>query len=239
MRKHLSVLALWYRCSFKSVALTLVVMSAAEMILFARALSQFDPAFPVALEQLLEGSLIPQACMMGFMWTVLNLYSMSGSYTLARLSIREEAAALWQTVYNACCLLLFWAVQGILILMMCLWYARWMDSAYVSGQTAVLAAYRIPFFHRFLPVADWLIWLSNLLLVTELAFSPACAGLRLRRGSRSSLCFLGMGLMMLTEGLGAAELMELEHLLLFAAILCLCVDGAYFVERWRGKPDEE
>ena len=45
--------------------------------------------------------------------------------------------------------------------------------------------------------------------------------------------------MMLTEGLGAAELMELEHLLLFAAILCLCVDGAYFVERWRGKPDEE
>jgi len=239
LRKHLSVLALWYRCSFKWEALCMVVMSVAELVLFARALGKADPAVSVALEELLAGSLIPQVCMLGFTYVVCGLYSMSGANTLARLSIREETAALWQTVYNACCLLLFWAVQAVLILIMCLWYARWMDSAYVSGQTAVLAAYRIPFFHRFLPVADWLIWLSNLLLVTELAFSPACAGLRLRRGSRSSLCFLGMGLMMLTEGLGAAELMELEHLLLFAAILCLCVDGVYFVERWRGKPDEE
>jgi len=239
MRKHLSVLALWYRLNFKRTAFLLSVMAASELALFARALYKNDPATPVAMETLLENSYITTACMLAFVYIVVEFYHIGDRNTLGRLSIREEAVALWHGAYNGVCLLLFWAVQAMVILVMCLWYVRWLDPAYVSAQTVVLAIYRIPFFNRFFPLADWLLWLGNILLAAELAFSPACAGLRYRRGSRNFAGLLGLVLMLLTVLLSASQLIELQLLPLFAAVIFGGADVAYFLKRWRGEPDEE
>lgn len=190
MSKHLSVLALWASSTLGRVLAVLALTAAVETGLFWRVLAGMEREWPASMDSLLAGSGIYWVCVAAFL-LVMALLSCSGcefqgsklSYTLRRLSIREEAAVLWQAGYNAACLLLFWAVQAAVMLGLCLWYVGTVDPAYVSEQTVFLASYRIGLFHALLPLEDWGLWVREIVFLLVLAVDGACAGLRQRRGS--------------------------------------------------------
>ena len=194
MRRHLSVLALWARGTLGWVLGVLAAMAAAETALFWRVLAGSKGETPAGIDGLLAASGVYWACAIAFVM-VMALLVFSGcefqgsrlSYTLRRLSIREEAAVLWQAGYHLICLLLFWAVQTAVLLGLCLWYTRAADPAYVSGQTVFLAFYRIGLLHGLLPLEDWGLYLRNIVFLLALAVDGACAGLRQRRGGSAAM----------------------------------------------------
>ena len=114
---------------------------------------------------------------------LISTLSQSGSkldYTIRRLRIGYHRLWLCQSVFNAACFLMFWAVEIFVALLLC---RLWVSSMEVeSHQTVYLAFYRSELLHSLLPLDDVTRWVRNFICFTGLGFSTACAPIFQRSG---------------------------------------------------------
>lgn len=215
MRKYMSVLGLAARATLVRVLVLTAVCAAAAAFLLCRA--PFTEAAPdlVGARPWLRS--LESA---GSWWPVLAVYALGfgllaallcrtgcsfGSrteYTLGRLRIREGAVTAVWTVYNAACLLFYWAVMAAAVYGAMVWRA----GVYASGapaaalgenaaysaalgglQAVLLAFYGSPFLHHLLPLRDGGVWAADLICLLACAFGAALFSHRQRQGRLSLL----------------------------------------------------
>jgi len=191
MRQHFSVLMIAARSTVYKIAALLLLMTAAETALFLRLLRKAPTGELYSLEELFRASGIPIVCGAAFLLlcTILCLtgYELSGSrtrYTIQRLSVSEGAAALLWSAYNMICLLVFWAVQLLAVLLLCRFYTGYMDPVYYNDQTVFIAFYRSWFLHSLLPLDETSRYIRNAVIIFALGIATACFSLKQRRGEK-------------------------------------------------------
>lgn len=243
MKKHLSVLALYARNNFSRILVLLIAVSALDVLIFRlhwnRLSYRFTDGLPVPMEEMLPG--IPLA----FYLSLVLLSSLlshssddaqSTGYTFQRLRIREETAALWKAVYNAVCILTFWAVQAATALGLCCWYAAAIPGQYRSSQTVFLAFYRDTYLHNLLPLDNWTRYLCIGALLLALGFTTAVRSYKLRRGSRYGwgfsifLCGVVAGYF---NSCGIAD-WAIDAFGIVLALVSVAVDASYLINNRRG-----
>lgn len=241
MKKHLPVLALWARIHLRKVLGLLLLMVLFEGVLFGWRLHRTGEP-PPAAESLLPG--IPLICGITFL-ALLFLLSWGGGSspatgcTLGRLSIPEEGAVLWQAVFNALCLLLFWAVQTAAALALLGWYAASLPPEYRSGQTVFLALYRSNFLHNLLPLDHWTRYLRNGVLALSLGFAAGAWTYKLRRGSTYGWWVsVVLGSLAWAAFTGSISNWVLDVMVSLAALAVAWADAWYLYNGWRGDLDE-
>ena len=116
---------------------------------------------------------------------LISTLSQSGSkldYTIRRLRIGNRSLCLCQSVFNAGCFLIFWAVEILVALLLC---RLWMSSREVASHQAVyLAFYRSDLLHSLLPLDDVSRWVRNFVVFLCLGICSACAPVLQRRGEQ-------------------------------------------------------
>ena len=101
-------------------------------------------------------------------------------YTIRRLRIGKRSLCLCQSVFNVACLLMFWAVEILVALLLC---RMWVSTMGVeSHQTVYLAFYRSELLHSLLPLDDVSRWVRNLVVFICLGICSACGPVLQRRG---------------------------------------------------------
>ena len=243
MRKHLSVLALWAGSTLHWVLGIAGVTAGAQLLLFRRALAMAAEE-PIVLDEAVKAAGIPLAATVGFV-LFCALLSISGcalqgsrtEYTLRRLSVREESAVLWKAGYHVVCLLLFWAVQVGVLLLVCRWYSDALPAQYRSEQTAFLAVYRIEFFHGLLPLENQLVWWRNIVAVLGLALNTACFSFRQRRGKFSILPLLAL-LTVLWGFCGGVREAAVHELMILAICMWMAFDVYALICSRRGGEED-
>ena len=172
MKKHSSVFMLMARSTIYRVLGLLILMTVAEAGLFWLRLQQGAIDGNFSLEAIISESRLSWACAAFFLFVNVILswgsYTISDTYTAARLSVSGKAVYLWQCVYNMLCYLLFWMVQILIAIGLCRVYEAMAPAEFVSNQTVFLAFYRSKFLHSFLPFEDTWVWIRNILLVVAL-----------------------------------------------------------------------
>jgi len=237
MKKHVSVWMLLNRFTFWKLFLVLVIMCAAQIILFQRVLirelhyAELDLSF-VALEAILEKSRIGWALAGGFIAYTAVLSgggcafgSMSG-YTLRRLSVSEKTVFVWQSVHNALSYMLFWASQVGISLLLCFWFENTAET-HITGQTVFLAYYRSDLFHALLPLDDIIIWIRNFLVCIGLGIAAAAFPYRQREGKFGSeiVVLVCLSLVWFVSGLGNYQL----DVLLLSGFIITAMEAIYHV----------
>ena len=231
MKRHLSVLMLAARNTAYKITGILLVMAAAEGVLFYAAFQSARALGPYGLELVITESRLALVCLAGFLG-VCALLSLSGcelrggrlGYTMKRLSIREETTAVWWAVYNVLVFLIFWAAQLAIALALCYLYTLKADPAYVSSQTVYLAFYRQKFLHSLLPLEETSRYLRNAVLAVGLGVTAACLPVRQRSGMRSVAVIL---LAALTAAVFPAEMGSFwNDLMLMLATLAVTAGAA-------------
>ena len=218
MKKHSSVFMLMARSTIYRVLGLLIVMAVAEAGLFWLRLQQGAIDGNFSLEAVISESRLALACAAIFLFVNAVLswgsYTVSDTYTAARLSVSGKAVYLWQCIYNTLCYLLFWMVQILIGIGLCRVYEAMAPAEFVSNQTVFLAFYRSKFLHSFLPFEDTWVWVRNILLVVALGVcSSRITGKNRKIGIGS--CFLIAATdVFFVQGIGEAVA------LIIAAIVC-------------------
>jgi len=181
MRQHISYWMLLCRSTIVKILTLFAAMTAAEVGLFFLRGTQ-----AVGLEQMAQAAWLKWvfAAALVLMTVILEgTLSTSGSkldYTLRRLGLGRRSQFLWQSLYNVLCLLLLWAVQLFVAILLC---RLWMDAREgLRGQELFLAFYRDEFFHSILPLDDLSRWGRNLFAFACMGVSSACVPVCRRRG---------------------------------------------------------
>ncbi len=254
MKKHLSVLALYARDNLSRVLTLLLLMCSAETLLFwtrwQRSSTDLITSWGPELQErelfITFENLLKWVYPVSFLFLLLlTLLLCRGgehrpAYTLRRLRVREETAALWEAVYNSICLLLFWAVQTAAALGLGVWYTTLIDPKGVTRQTIFLAFYRCAFLHNLLPLDNWPRYIAVAVQLAALGFSAAMMTLKSRRGSR-----YGWGMPVFLWGcLTAFFRQELDNGLAAAVGICVALaavitDGSYLIRCWRGREQDD
>ncbi len=191
MRQHLSVLMLAARSTIYKILGLFALAAIAEGALFYFALQKTLSGEHLGLEQLMSESRIALVSGVSFLLlcALLSLTGceISGSklrYTLQRLSVGEKTIVFWWAAYNAACFFLFWALHVVIALLLSRLYVARIDTAYVSGQTILLAFYRNNWLHSLLPLAETSRYLRNASFVLSLGVNAACFSYHQRRGEK-------------------------------------------------------
>ena len=218
MKKHSSVLMLMARSTIYRVLGLLIVMAVAEAGLFWLRLQQGAIDGNFSLEAIISESRLSWACAAFFLLVNVILswgsYTISDTYTAARLSVSGKAVYLWQCIYNTLCYLLFWMVQILIGIGLCRVYEAIAPAEFVSNQTVFLAFYRSKFLHSFLPFEDTWVWIRNILLVVALGVcSSRKPGKNRKIGIGSCFLIAATGVFFV-QGIGEAVA------LIIAAIVC-------------------
>ena len=218
MKKHSSVFMLMARSTIYRVLGLLIVVAVAEAGLFWLRLQQGIIDGNFSLEAIISESRLSWACAAFFLFVNVILswgsYTISDTYTAARLSVSGKAVYLWQCVYNTLCYLLFWMVQILIGIGLCRVYEAMAPAEFVSNQTVFLAFYRSNFLHSFLPFEDTWVWVRNILLVVALGIcSSRIPGKNRKIGIGSCFLIAATGVFFV-QGIGEAVT------LIIAAIVC-------------------
>ena len=221
MKKHSSVFMLMARSTIYRVLGLLIVMAVAEAGLFWLRLQQGAIDGNFSLEAVISESRLALACAAIFLFVNAVLswgsYTVSDTYTAARLSVSGKAVYLWQCVYNTLCYLLFWMAQILIAIGLCRVYEVVAPAEFVSNQTVFLAFYRSKFLHSFLPFEDTWVWIRNILLVVALG---VCSSRQPGRNKK-----VGVGACILIAASGVFFVQEIGDatsvlFLVIAAVLC-------------------
>ena len=116
---------------------------------------------------------------------LVSTLTQSGSkldYTIRRLRIGKGGLCLCQSVFNVACLLMFWAVEILVALLLCRLWVNTMGAE--SHQTVYLAFYRSELLHSLLPLDDMSRWVRNFVVFICLGICSACAPVIQRRGGQ-------------------------------------------------------
>ena len=218
MKKHSSVFMLMARSTIYRVMGLLILMAVAEGGLFWLRLQQGAIDGNFSLEAIISESRLSWACAAFFLFVNVILswgsYTISDTYTAARLSVSGKTVYLWQCVYNTLCYLLFWMVQILIGIGLCRVYEAMAPAEFVSNQTVFLAFYRSNFLHSFLPFEDTWVWVRNILLVVALGIcSSRIPGKNRKIGIGSCFLIAATGVFFV-QGIGEAVA------LIIAAIVC-------------------
>lgn len=241
MRQHLSVLMLAARSTIYKVLGLFVAMAVTEGTLFYFALQKALGGEPIGLEQLISQSQIAVVCGICFI-LLCALLSLTGSefgggklrYTLQRLSVREEITVFWWAAYNVVCLLLFWAVQLLIALLLCQLYVTQMDLTYVSGQTVLLAFYRNSWLHSLLPLAETSRYIRNGVLILSLGVCASCFSFRQRHGE-PGIAVVALAVVVTVSFPKAMGSFGSD---LFLAFIALCITTGAVAGIWKERGDE-
>ena len=221
MNKNSSVFMLMARSTIYRVLGLLIVMAVAEAGLFWLRLQQGPVDGNFSLEAVITESRLVLACAAIFLCVNVVLswgsYTISDTYTAARLSVSGKTVFLWQCVYNTLCYLLFWMMQILIGIGLCRMYEVMAPAEYVSNQTVFLAFYRSKFLHSFLPFEDTWIWFRNALLIVSLGICSSRVPGKNRK--------IGIGACILLAATGVFFVQEIGDMtsvlfLVIAAVLC-------------------
>lgn len=214
--KSRSILALWAlyaRSSFYKILLVLAGMAVVEGISFqvvCRRLGQ--SGVPASPEKMLDDLFLQVVFLAAFglvyfilLWTESEHRGAKCSYTLLRLKVTERQQFAVRTIYNVLCLMLVFAVQTALAVLVCRVYAERLPEEFVSPQLLFLAFYRNRFLHCLLPMAETGKWIKNSLLL--LAFGmEAAEGIR-GRSYIGSICLYILTARLFAEDIGTADVL--------------------------------
>ena len=221
MKKHSSVFMLMTRSTIYRVMGLLILMTVAEAGLFWLRLQQGAIDGNFSLEAIISESRLSWACAAFFLFVNVILswgsYTISDTYTAARLSVSGKVVYLWQCVYNTLCYLLFWMAQILIAIGLCRVYEAMAPAEFVSNQTVFLAFYRSKFLHSFLPFEDTWVWIRNILLVVALGVCSSRTPGKNRK--------IGVGACILIVASGVFFVQEIGDMtsvlfLVIAAVLC-------------------
>ena len=217
MRKHLSVLALAARGTVcRAIAITILAAALAGALLWLvpayedRVVyanedgSVTSEYYPIDFKYLPAKTGAAAVCAVGFaaLLAVLSLnccgYGAKTGLTVRRLRIGEDSLCLWWTLYNAVCVLFYWAVMAavcVAVVKLRIDTVQMPYGSYTPGpQTLLLSVYSGSFLHHLLPLRDAAVWLENLLLTALCAASAARFSHAQRRGSFSIAPFIALAL---------------------------------------------
>ena len=217
MRKHLSVLALAARgtvCKVIAVTILAALLSGALLrlvpayenrVVYANddgsVTSEYYPSDFSALPGKTGAAAV---CAVGFaaLLAVLSLngcgYGAKTGLTVGRLRIGEDSLCLWWSLYNAVCVLFYWAVTAavcVAVVKLRVDTVQMPYGSYTPGpQTLLLSVYSGSFLHHLLPLRDATVWVENLLLTALCAVSAAQFSHAQRRGRFSIAPFIALAL---------------------------------------------
>lgn len=187
MKRQISVLMLAAGSSLSRVTAALLLMAAAEAVLFWHTLRQVLQAGGVpGVEALFDQPGMRLLWAAGLLLVTAALWlgtgGRSGSrvcYRIQRLPVRRRAVLSWWALYGVCCYFLAWAVQLLTALALCRLYAVLTGGVLQNGQTLFLACYRSAFLHSLLPLQDTARWFGTgaWLLGTGVSAAGAAAAL--------------------------------------------------------------
>lgn len=109
------------------------------------------------------------------------------NYFLARLRHRRMTLFWNQAGYNALCYVLLFSVEALSLLTMCMITVHRFPESY-NAQSVMLACYQSHLLHTFLPLSDWLGWLTLGVMAFFLGVTTAAVPVRNRGGKASASC---------------------------------------------------
>ncbi len=109
-------------------------------------------------------------------------HSEKTAYTVKRLRITEKKFFYIQTVYNALIIFILFALQAVLLFVMCKYYISTVPDRFISEQSLFLAFYRVDFLHSILPLEDTFLSVRNAFIIVGLAFASASFSFKGRHG---------------------------------------------------------
>jgi hypothetical protein len=199
MRKYFSVFLVAVRSTMYKIMGILILMAAAETILFWIQLKGIESGIPLSLEELVRISRISLVSGAAFLAVccILSLvgYEMSGSrtrYTIQRLSVKEEAVVLLWALNSMIALCIFWAAQLGIVLLLSKIYIDFLEPVSFNRQTIFLAFHRSGFLHSLLPLEETSRVLRNVAMIFGLGIAAACFAQKQRQGQK------GIAIMVLT-----------------------------------------
>ena len=194
MRKYLSVIMLMARSSIYKILPAIIVMILAEYFLFSRKLSlaAYAPgtpkeAFP-SLEMVFFESNIMWVLFAAFIIITVLLcrtgceFKNKQGYTLKRLLISEKGVFFCQAAYNTCIYLTLWGIQLMTVLWFCHMYINEPAFGDLGTHTVFAAFYRNDFLHSLLPLAEFGIYIRNIILTLALGCASALFPYKQRMG---------------------------------------------------------
>ena len=238
--REISLWALLARGSIYKILTMLILMTAAEMVMFSRKLQVFaewdydgDPyiAYFYRFDGVFNASETPTLflaafCLVSFVlvWSQMETHGTKSSYTLKRLRVTGSHLFWVMTGYHFLCYLLLSAVQIGAALWMCRLYRERMPVELVSSQFEFLAFYRTGLLHELFPLADVAKWIRSLLMFFALSAMAADQS-RMRPWRRFGM--LGFypcaGIWLVaSEGLGF-QMVDVVWYVVFATILVVSV----------------
>lgn len=179
MKKHISVFTLYIRATLVPMLILFVITAVVQVFMFR---SELNDVLEIAasrtgesvygLESVFGWTSIPivSAVALVLLTIILFIHGTSfgsqTSYTVMRLQISEKSVFVWQAVYNTLALLLFWAMQGLVMFALCEWYDIAVETS--TNQTVFLALYRDEFLHSLLPLHEISRTIRNIAFCTAL-----------------------------------------------------------------------
>lgn len=191
MKKKLSILNLIARHSLGRVLLVLIALAAANVVVF---LTQLNPEY-VSLYQEFDRMPMYLVCAVGFaLMTLVLCFPMRDrggrqNYFLYRLKLRPRTVFWNHALYNALCYGLFYMVQGLTLAALCA-VVKLQHPDRFTQQTIFITTYQSGLIHSFLPLGDWLLSLSNLVMIATLGICTAALPTRNRSGKLSVTTFV-------------------------------------------------
>lgn len=192
MRQYVSLMMVAARSRLWQVVLITAGACTAECLLFRAQAAAITSESWSSLSILLQQSHFLLVFTVGLMLVCLSLASFGmergGSklgYTLRRLPCGEEKATLVFALHHFFCLLLYWGGQVIVAWYMADLYTGLTVDPYFSTFSPLLLFYDCDFLHGLLPVADWPVYLRNVVMLAALAMSAATCSYHWRRGAKT------------------------------------------------------
>lgn len=242
MKKHLSVLMLFVRSSIFKILILLTAMSAVQITLFWMKLKSFDSMMDanmvangldsvylrsaMGIEYIITNSRISWVLGITYiLMTIILLRSCAGSggkqvYTFQRLSISEHGVFAWQAVCNTGFYFLLWAVQALVILVICMLYVNNVHESLTTHQTVFLAFYRSNFIHCLIPLEHVARWVRNVFVIFDMGIFTAYTSYCQRRDQKN------VDVIIMVAGVILIYFTEMENVIsdiYFIAMGCLWV----------------
>lgn len=145
-------------------------------------------------------------------------------YFFGRLRCSRKVVFWNQAAYNALCVLLFFLVETMTLLGICaISYLR--EPAIFGRQTLMMLCYESSMLHIFLPLSDWMGWVSNVFLVVGLGICTAIMPYKSRFSGAGIAAYLMSGLALLMLYAQWKDGLEFLEIRVISLIVCLVITG--------------
>lgn len=146
------------------------------------------------------------------------------NYFLHRLNLHPRTVFWNHAVYNTFCYGLFYMVEALSLVALCA-VVQWMQPEKFTHQTILLATYQSGLIHSFLPLDDWMMALSNLLVTVTMGICTAAFPARNRSRKMSISTFVAAIVALMVIYLQTIENGALDITTRIIAMFCggLCV----------------